>query len=268
MSQWLEIGDRVYTRRYRFFDQQVGALVGDDGVLVVDTRTTAAQAEELLRDLRALTPLPVRLVVNTHFHYDHCFGNRTMRPAEIWGHERCARGLVRSGELQRARVMDALPDLAAELSAVVIDPPERTFTDSVEIDAGGRPVELRYLGRGHTDSDIVVRVLDARVLFAGDLVENGAPPSFGDGYPLDWPDTAEALLGLVDGPVVPGHGAVGDRAFVEEQLAALRDVASLARDVHAGHLAFADALIRSPFPGDTAREPLERALSQLRGELD
>ncbi|HET9853142.1 MAG TPA: MBL fold metallo-hydrolase, partial [Candidatus Limnocylindrales bacterium] len=127
---------------------------------------------------------------------------------------------------------------------------------------------LSYLGRGHTDTDIAIEVPDANVLFAGDLLEEGATPSFGDSYPLEWPDTVERLLPLATGAVVPGHGAVGDRAFVETQLANLRALAALARDVHAGKLELEAAIVASPFGAKTSREPLERALQQLRGELD
>ena len=89
-----------------------------------------------------------------------------------------------------------------------------------------REVELRYLGRGHTDNDIVIRVDGADVLCAGDLLENGATPYFGDGYPMDWPATAEALLALTGERtvVVPGHGDHAGRAFVESQLVGFRAV--------------------------------------------
>src|SRR5512135_1133892 len=101
---WVEIGDRVLVRRYRFFDQNIVAVIGSGETLVVDTRTTYLQAREVLDDLRRAGLPPVRVVVNTHGHYDHAFGNRVFRPAGIWGHERCAAMIERSGELQRARV--------------------------------------------------------------------------------------------------------------------------------------------------------------------
>ena len=62
---WQEVGDRVYRRRYASLDLNVGVVVGDDQVLVVDTRSHAAEAARLLADLRALTRLPCRSVVNT-----------------------------------------------------------------------------------------------------------------------------------------------------------------------------------------------------------
>ena len=152
----------------------------------------------------------------------------------------------------------------------MFDPPERTFADTatVEIEPGGRTVELAYLGRGHTDNDIVVRVADADVLFAGDLLEADATPYFGDAYPIDWPLTVERLVDLVTGAVVPGHGTIGDRGFAVRQMSEFRAVAELARLVHRGVIGIDAAVLRTPYPADTALEPLTRALVQLRGDLD
>jgi glyoxylase-like metal-dependent hydrolase (beta-lactamase superfamily II) len=271
MSVWTEIGDRVFIRRYAFYDQNIGAILGDDGVLIVDTRISHRQADEILADLKSLTPLPVRAVVNTHGHNDHAFGNHRFRPAPIWGHAYCRRMIRDTGKAQIAKVSAAIPALAEELAEVVLDPPDRTFdspSTTIDFDAGGRRIELRYLGRGHTDNDIVVLVPDADVLFAGDLVENGAPPFFGDGYPMEWPATVEGLVELVTGAAVPGHGDVGDRTFVVRSMVELRAIAELAALVHEGTIGIDDAVLRTAYPADTAREPLERALAQLRGELD
>ena len=97
----------------------------------------------------------------------------------------------------------------------------------------GREVRLAYLGRGHTDNDIVVSIPDADVLCAGDLLENGNPPYFGDGYPMDWPATVEAMLAMAGRAtvVVPGHGDIAGRSFVTGSLAAIRSIAELARRV-------------------------------------
>lgn len=269
-SKWTEIADRVFVRSYQFYDQNIVAVLGRGEALVVDTRTTHAQAREILDDLRDLGAPRVGVVVNTHGHHDHAFGNSVFRPAVIWGHERCARMLEETGDLQRARTAAELPALAAELAEVVIDPPERTFSLGATLEVGGRRVDMQYLGRGHTDNDIVVLVPDASVLCAGDLLENGAPPYFGDGYPMDWPETAQRLLALTDETtvVVPGHGAHADRVFAAAQMVAFRELAALAMKVHAVELDVETALEHAPWPAVAAREPLERALAQLRGELD
>jgi glyoxylase-like metal-dependent hydrolase (beta-lactamase superfamily II) len=269
-SRWLEIGDRVFVRRYRFYDQGIVAVLGGDSALVVDTRATLAQAREILDDLRDLGSPRVGIVVNTHGHYDHVFGNAVFRPAVIWGHERCRTMIELTGATQRERVSQELPDLAADLADVVLDPPDHVFADAATLDLDGREIRLAHLGRGHTDNDIVASIPDADVLCAGDLLENGAPPWFGDGYPMDWPATAERILALTGERTVvtPGHGDHAGRAFVEASLAQFRAIATLASRVHAGDLDLEAAIAAAPFPAESAREPIERALAQLRGDLD
>jgi glyoxylase-like metal-dependent hydrolase (beta-lactamase superfamily II) len=268
-SPWTEIADGVFVRRYRFFDQNIVAVVDRGEALLVDTRSTYRQAREVLDDLRAIGAPRVAVVVNTHGHYDHAFGNRVFRPAPIWGHERAAAMLAPDGG-QREAAASSLPDLADELAEVELDPPDRRFTDRAAVEIGGRLVHLAHLGRGHTDNDIVVTVEGADAVCAGDLLENGATPYFGDAFPIDWPATAEAILALA-GPhtvVVPGHGAAAGRAFVAQQARDIAALADLARRVHAGSLDLAAALEASPFPREDSREPLKRALAQLEGELD
>ena len=278
-SAWLEIGDRVLVRRYRFLDQEIGAILTDDGPIVVDTRSTVGHAREILEDLRRVSKLPVAAVIDTHHHFDHTYGNHEFRPVPIWGHVRCASRIQRMVDdpaahaANQAEVAEEYPRIADQLSDVVPDPPDRTVGDEgADIEIGGRRIELRWLGRGHTDNDLVIRIPDANVVFAGDLLENGAPPWTGDGYPLDWPGTAAAILALTAGSravaVVPGHGAVGDRAFVERSLAELEAIAGLARRVHAGDLDLAAAIAAGPWPAEVSKETIERGLAQLRGELD
>jgi glyoxylase-like metal-dependent hydrolase (beta-lactamase superfamily II) len=264
---WREVGERVFRFRYRSLDLNVGAVVGDGEVLVVDTRGWQAQAAELLADLRALTPLPCRQVVNTHAHFDHCFGNAAFLPAAIWGHARCVENLRTRGEEQRGSMQRWMPEAAAELAAVRIVPPDRPVPDAgASLEVGGRTVELRFLGRGHTDNDLVVLVPDAGVVFAGDLVEEGAPPSYGDAFPLEWPATAGRLLELAPPVVVPGHGAVVGRDFLGRQREELAAMAGLCRQVAAGELPAEEALRRAPFPEATARQAVQRATATAGGD--
>jgi glyoxylase-like metal-dependent hydrolase (beta-lactamase superfamily II) len=264
---WQEIGDRVFTRRYEFFQQQIGVVLGGRDVLVVDTRSTPAQAREIATELRQLTRDPVSIIVDTHWHFDHTFGNSVFRPAAAWGHVRAAAQLAREGVAMIDEVAAEIPSIASDIRETIIDPPERTFEDRATVMVGDRVVELSYHGRAHTDGDIVLVVPDANVMFAGDLLEEGAPPSFGDSFPLEWPATVEALLPLATGAVVPGHGAIGDRAFVEDQLGAFRRLVELSRAVHEGSLDIEAAVTGSPFGPETPRTAFDRALAQLRGEL-
>jgi glyoxylase-like metal-dependent hydrolase (beta-lactamase superfamily II) len=244
-------------------------LSGSD-VLVVDTRSTPAQAREIATDLRELTRRPVSVVVDTHWHFDHSFGNSVFRPASVWGHARTVDRMLEKGRATIERIAAGIPEIAADIREVTIDPPDRTFEDRATVELADRVVELRYLGRAHTDTDVVMTVPDSDVLFAGDLVEGQAPPSFGDSYPMEWPAVVALMLELVTGPVVPGHGDVAGREFVEEQLAGFRALAELAQAVHGGTLDLGDAIEAAPFeaPAEVARQALGRALGQLRGELD
>lgn len=279
--QWHEVGPDVFVRRYEFLDQSIGAVVGSEGVLIVDTRTTPAQADEIRRDVGLLTPKPIVAVVDTHMHWDHTWGNSAFADLPIWGHVRCAAALEELRDEDRlAPILDELiaryPDLEDDLLGVEIRPPDRTFSGYASVEGLGRPVELRHLGRGHTDNDVAVIVPPGTggpaapggaVVFAGDLLENGAPPWFGDGYPMDWAATLDGLLALRPTVVVPGHGAIGDIAFAREQREEIAAIAALARDVHADELTLEEALASGPYPPDTMAEALDRALRQLRGEL-
>ena len=268
--RWTEIGDRVFVRRYAFYDQNIGVVLGRNAALVIDTRTTYPQAREILDDLRELTSAPVEVVVDTHGHYDHAFGNAVFRPATIWGHVGCGPFMARTGDARRPQLVAQLPDLAADLREVVVDPPDRTFEEQAVVDVGDRQVELRFLGRGHTDHDAIVLVPGTGVMFAGDLLENGAVPSFGDSYPLDWPATVDGLTPMVERVAVPGHGDAGGAAWVAEQAAALHAVADLGRRIAAGEIGLEEALASNPypaFPAEDVRRPLMRAAAQARCEL-
>ena len=268
-DSWAEVGDRVYVRRHHSMDLNVTLVVGERACLVVDTRADEEQGAELRDAVRAVTPHPWA-VVNTHFHFDHTFGNAAFRPATIWGHRRTAEVLSGpEGTAMKERIAALYRDAGetarlAAIEAARLDPPDEVVDDGAALTVGGRPVHLRHLGRGHTDSDLVVVVPDAALVLAGDLVEEGAPPQFGDGFPLDWPGTLDALLELVTGPVVPGHGAVVDRAFVEAQRDEIARVGEVARAAHAEGRPATDAARELPYFGDLAVPALERAYLQLQ----
>jgi glyoxylase-like metal-dependent hydrolase (beta-lactamase superfamily II) len=263
---WREVADRVYIRRFVDFNVTVGLIVGEGTSLVVDTRSSDRQGRELTDEIRWVTHGQLA-VVNTHHHYDHCFGNSAFLPGEIWGHERCATRVREDSRTAQLALAAAMPEVAAEYTDTTIVAPGKTFRESVALDLGDRFVQLMHLGRGHTDNDVVALIPDVNVLFAGDLVEQGGPPSFEDSYPLDWPGTLGRMLDLIDGAVVPGHGDVVGKAFVEGQLADLSALAQLARRVSFDGGSIVDALPLSPFPANEARQALTRAFAQLAGEL-
>lgn len=263
---WHEIADRVMVRRFPDFNVTVGLIIGDDLSLVVDTRGSERQARELMDEIRWISDRRLT-VVNTHHHYDHTFGNFPFLPADIWGHERCAMRLREDGRTAQLAIAAAMPEAAEEYTETRITPPTKTFREGVKLELGGRVVELTHLGRGHTDNDVVAIVPDVHVVFAGDLVEQGGPPSFEDSYPMDWPGTLGRMLDFADGPVVPGHGEVVGRSFVEGQLADVSAIAQLARRVRLDGGSVNDALPLAPFPMVIARTAFLRAFAQLSGEL-
>jgi glyoxylase-like metal-dependent hydrolase (beta-lactamase superfamily II) len=225
VATWREIGERVFVRRHASYDLNAGLIVGARRCVVIDTRASLGEGTDLANAVRTVTPLPWT-VVNTHSHFDHYLGNAAFPDAPIWASQRCAVAVAAFGAEQR----DAATDGPDDVRESPIVGPTDTFTTTTSLDLGGRTAELSFLGRGHTDNDIVVTVPDAAVTFAGDLVEEGAPPSFGDSFPLDWPATLDSLIATsVDGPVVPGHGAVVDWAFVREQRDLLVRVAAAGR---------------------------------------
>lgn len=261
---WIEHSAGVFSKRYESLDLNIGAVVCGDGLLIIDTRAHHAQARELILDLKRISQLPVKWVVNTHHHWDHTFGNGEFAEANIWGHELCRTHLADSGHSMKEKVKKLAPDQASAFDEVLIVPPAFTVKDEATVTFGTRTIEMRHLGRGHTDNDLVIGIRDAGVVFAGDLIENGAPPSFGDAYPLEWPATVARLEELIDGVVVPGHGAPTDRAFVAAQRADLAEVADLARDRHAaGMTADLAASAGGPFPHATLREAFGRAWRHL-----
>ena len=191
VATWREIGERVFVRRHPSYDLNVGLIVGDERCAVIDTRAARSEGTELAAAVRDVTALPW-VVVNTHAHFDHFLGNVAFPDAPIWSSRRCAEVIATSGAEQR----DTATDGPEDMRATPVVAPTHTFATTGWVDLGGRAIELAFRGRGHTDNDIVVTVPDAATTFAGDLVEEGAPPAFGDSYPLDWPVTLDTLIGF------------------------------------------------------------------------
>ncbi|TVT60081.1 MBL fold metallo-hydrolase [Amycolatopsis rhizosphaerae] len=220
--RWIAIADGVFARRHEHLDQTLGLVVGEDRCLVIDTGGDELQGGRFAAAVRELTPLPW-LVVLTHAHFDHYFGTRAFLPCPVWAHERCRTALLRDAEEDRrawARRFreEHKPELAEGLLQAELVLPTELLTEEAELDLGGRRVRLIHPGPGHTDHDVAVWVPDAEVLFAGDLVEQGAPPSAGPDADLAaWPRALGELLALSPRVIVPGHGEPVDAAFVRAQ---------------------------------------------------
>ncbi|TDW23855.1 MBL fold metallo-hydrolase [Kribbella kalugense] len=241
MSTWNEIGDRTWVRRYDEWDLNVGLVVGSEGALVIDTRATTEEAEQLREHIREVTDAPVRWIVNTHAHFDHVAGNSVFADATVYLHE----------------------------NAVSDDLAGTTFAAAKVIDLGDRRVELLYVGNAHTSGDTVVVVPDVDVFFVGDLVEESAPPSYDeDSFPLEWPDTLNNVVGMMTArtKVVPGHGAVVDVDFARDQAIDLGSVANGISALHHAGTPLDDALKHTedwPWPVEKLQEAIRRGYQVL-----
>lgn len=250
-GRWVEVGDGVLARRYPELDLTVGLVLGGERALVVDTRGDHRQGAELAAAVRTVTALP-RDVVITHAHFDHCFGTAALRPGAVYAHPRCTAAIRATADAQRAEWTARYRSQGDHDTADALAATEPLLPDHAApalLDLGGRTIALLHLGAGHTDHDVVAHVADAGVVFAGDLVEQGAPPDLTDALIPAWPATLDALLALRPAAVVPGHGRPVDAAFVTAQRDELAEVAALHAAVVAGTLDAATADQRSPYPG-------------------
>ncbi|QBR91644.1 MBL fold metallo-hydrolase [Nocardioides euryhalodurans] len=269
MADFTEVAARVWVARYPWFDVNVTLVGGERGLLLVDTHGSAAAAREVVADVRRLGAGEVVGVVNTHWHFDHTFGNEAVRgaygPVPVTAHEDAADELARRGEEVRQRYADSPDDPHRDdVLATTVVVPDDTFSSAKVLDLGDRAVELVHPGRGHTAGDLVVRVPDVDVVLAGDQVEESAPPAYGsDCFPLAWPHSLDTVLGLLTSGsvVVPGHGAPVDRAFVEQQRNEIGLVAQNVLDLAARGVPASEALAAADWPFDP--DLLEQAV--LRG---
>jgi glyoxylase-like metal-dependent hydrolase (beta-lactamase superfamily II) len=269
-----EVGDRVFVLRHPVLNVNVTLVVGDAAALLVDTLSTADQAAELAAAARAVTPHPWT-IVNTHHHFDHCFGNATLAadpPRPVYAHEETAQLLRERPDEVRQRAYEEMrtaePALAAELARTPLLAPTHAVHLESTVDLGGRHVLLRHLGRGHTAGDLVVHVPDADVLVAGDLIEEGAPPEFDDGYPLEWVETLAEMLRLATPHtvVVPGHGAPVTETYVRAQHEQFAALAWLIRDGHADGAPAERVAARAPFGPRAALAATRRGYAELAGD--
>ena len=253
-----EVADRVWVAHHEWMHVNITLVGGDGGLVMVDTHSSERVARQVADDVRRLGVGSLTAVVNTHEHWDHTFGNVVMLEEfdrlPILAHEWAAEHTVESGERVMQRFRDHPEDPhAEEVLETRIVAADTTFSSARALDLGDRQIELIHPGRGHTAGDVVVRVPDADVMIAGDLVEESDPPWIGDdSYPFDWPPTLDLVLGLLTGAsvVVPGHGMLVDRAFVHDQRTDLGVIAETIRDLAGRGVPVGQALEAGDWPWD------------------
>lgn len=189
------------------FISNAGFVVTDDSVVVIDALGSPPLAEQLLREIRHLTPKPVSHVLVTHYHADHVYGLQAFKAA---GATIVARrpGLdyLNSDTAQRrleASRQDLFPWIDEHTRLV---PADRWLDGDTDLRIGGVDFHLRAVGPSHTPEDMVVFVPAEGVLFAGDLVFRGRIPFVGLADSRRWISGLETLLGFDARVLLPGHG--------------------------------------------------------------
>ena len=190
-------------------DPNTGVVVGERSVLVFDAQATPGLAENVLSAIRDITSLPVHYVVLSHYHAVRTLGASAFSKARVVASHGTDQLISERGMQDMESELRRFPRLfegAERISGLTH--PEILFEESLTIDLGGRRVEVIHPGAGHTGGDTVLWIPDEKVLFAGDLVENGATPYCGDAYLHQWPATLSRLTDLEPERLVPGRGSV------------------------------------------------------------
>ncbi|MGA0877841.1 MAG: MBL fold metallo-hydrolase [Ilumatobacteraceae bacterium] len=198
-----------------------GLIQGDGASLLVDTLFDLRLTRQMLDSMSPFTSVaPIRSLVNTHANGDHCYGNQLIDGADIISSTAAAHEM---GEVPPAMLaaLTSTPgevgDLfrrffgAFEFDGIELRLPTRTFDGRLDLEVGGRTVELIEVGPAHTRGDVIVHVPDAQCVFTGDILFIGGTPIVWAGPLSNWIAACDLMLGMDVETVVPGHGPVTDK---------------------------------------------------------
>jgi cyclase len=198
-----KVGDNIYMIR-NAASGNVTVLVADDGVVLIDDKF-AMDHDGIMAELRKITDKPVLYVINTHLHQDHSGGNAALqaRSAKVIAHENARRTMAETQDT-------GLPNI--------------TLEEHLRLYHGEFVLDLYYLGRGHTDGDVVIHLPEQRIVLMGDLFATWEPYvhliHYAAGGSLrEWSRTLERALALDFDTVIPGHSGVTDRSHLQTYLA-------------------------------------------------
>lgn len=185
----------------------IGFVVGDRTVAVIDSGTDRRQGEAVLKAIAAATDKPVSHLIATHVHQDHCFGHIAFADMNLHniGHRNLPRALASRGPYYLKELAGISPDLGDAGYLV----PTETVSTTRSIDLGNRTLVLEAWPTAHTDTDLTVFDQRTATLFTGDLLFAGRLPTL-DGSLIGWLSVLDTLIGPEVRRVVPGHGPVGD----------------------------------------------------------
>lgn len=216
-------------------DPNTGVIIGDDGVMVVDTQATPLMAGRVLEKIRSVTDKPVKYVLMTHYHAVRVLGASAYEPDHVIASQDTYDLIVERGQQDWQSEFERFPRLFNGHETIPgLTWPNIVFKGEMTLWMGQTEIKIMQLGRGHTKGDTVVWLPKERVLFSGDLVEYGATPYTGDAYLLDWPTTLDNVAALDPVALVPGRGDAlttpetikegigGTRAFITAMYAAVK----------------------------------------------
>lgn len=204
-----------------------GFVIGQNGVLVIDTFENESAAKQLLAEIRKLTKLPIKFVVNTHYHLDHVAGNAVFEEA---GAVVLAQQNV-SAWIHTENLKFFGKNIKPEQKAMVegLAAPTVLYDSGVEPTLGSGEILVRVFP-GHTGGDSVVIIPDAKIVFCGDLFWRKTLPNLIDASTEKWMKTLESLQAQAATQIyVPGHGEPGDAHDVEAFRGYLADLRVLVK---------------------------------------
>jgi glyoxylase-like metal-dependent hydrolase (beta-lactamase superfamily II) len=189
-------------------DPNTGVVVGDDGVMVIDTQATPAMAQDVIRHIRQVTDKPIQYVVLSHYHAVRVLGASAYQPREVIASEATLEMIRERGKEDMASEIGRFPRLFRDVESIPgLTWPTITFAQEMTVWMGKLEVRISQVGAGHTRGDSIVWLPAQQVLFSGDLVEYNAGIYTGDAQLAEWPATLDRLAALKPERLVPGRGA-------------------------------------------------------------
>ena len=221
-TEIVELADGMYARLHENLTN-AGIIIGDEGVMIIDSLRMPSFARDLKDDVKLITDKPIKYVLDTHAHWDHSWGNEEFPDSTIIGHKNCYLEMTDPdwNSEWRSKITSSNDPWSSEANLVNITPPNLTFETSMSIYIGGRELEILHLGKAHTSGDIFIHVPSEKLVFTGDVIQKERVPYLGDSYPNDWLDTDDRVSELPINKFVSGHGDIGNhddlmeaRAFI------------------------------------------------------